>query len=58
MLTAYAESHDLHALTAQHLARREEDSKGDRKLAKTINFGLLYRRDAKGAMSSPSGATD
>jgi DNA polymerase-1 len=42
MLSAYAEGHDLHALTAQNLTGRKEVSKDDRKLAKAVNFGLLY----------------
>jgi DNA polymerase I-like protein with 3'-5' exonuclease and polymerase domains len=48
MLGAYAEGHDLHTLTAQSLTRREEIGKDDRKLAKAVNFGLLYGMGAKG----------
>jgi DNA polymerase I len=48
MLNAYAEGEDLHALTAQNLTGREEVSKDDRKLAKAVNFGLLYGMGAKG----------
>jgi DNA polymerase-1 len=48
MLTAYAEGRDLHTLTAQSLVRREAVTKDDRKLAKAVNFGLLYGMGAKG----------
>src|SRR5215208_2293234 len=48
MLAAYAEGRDLHTLTAQNLTRREDVSKDDRKLAKAVNFGLLYGMGAKG----------
>src|SRR5829696_6158500 len=48
MLSAYAENRDLHTLTAQTLMGREEVSRDDRKLAKAVNFGLLYGMGAKG----------
>ena len=48
MLAAYAEGRDLHTLTAQSLIGREEISKDDRKLAKAVNFGLLYGMGTKG----------
>jgi DNA polymerase I len=48
MLSAYAEGRDLHTLTGQSLTGREEISKNDRKLAKAVNFGLLYGMGAKG----------
>jgi DNA polymerase I len=48
MLSAYAEGRDLHTLTAQSLTGREEITKDDRKLAKAVNFGLLYGMGAKG----------
>jgi DNA polymerase-1 len=51
MLNAYAQGHDLHTLTAQNLTRRKEVSKDDRKLAKAVNFGLLYGMGAKGLRS-------
>jgi len=51
MLSAYAEGQDLHTLTAQSLTGREEISKDDRKLAKSVNFGLLYGMGAKGLRS-------
>jgi len=40
MFSAYAEDRDLHTLTSQNLT--------DRKLAKAVNFGLLYGIGAKG----------
>jgi DNA polymerase-1 len=51
MLAAYTEDRDLHTLTAQSLTRGEEISKDDRKLAKAVNFGLLYGMGAKGLQS-------
>jgi DNA polymerase I-like protein with 3'-5' exonuclease and polymerase domains len=48
MLSAYTEVRDLHTLTAQSLTGREEVTKDDRKLAKAVNFGLLYGMGAKG----------
>jgi DNA polymerase I-like protein with 3'-5' exonuclease and polymerase domains len=48
MLSAYAESRDLHTLTARSLTGNEGISKDDRKLAKAVNFGLLYGMGAKG----------
>jgi DNA polymerase I len=51
MLSAYAEGRDLHMLTAQNLTSREDVSKDDRKLAKALNFGLLYGMGAKGLQS-------
>jgi DNA polymerase I len=51
MLSAYAEGRDLHTLTAQNLTRGEDIGKDDRKLAKAVNFGLLYGMGAKGLQS-------
>jgi DNA polymerase I len=48
MLAAYAEGRDLHTLTARNLTRGEDVSKDERKLAKAVNFGLLYGMGAKG----------
>jgi DNA polymerase-1 len=47
MLNAYVEGDDLHILTAQNLTGREEISNDDRKLAKAVNFGLLYGMGAQ-----------
>jgi DNA polymerase I len=51
MLSAYTEGRDLHTLTAQNLTGNEEISKVDRKLAKAVNFSLLYGMRAKGLQS-------
>jgi DNA polymerase-1 len=51
MLSAYTEGRDLHTLTAQSLIGREEISNDDRKLAKAVNFGLLYGMGARGLRS-------
>jgi DNA polymerase-1 len=51
MLAAYADGHDLHTLTAQNLTGKEDTSKEDRKLAKALNFGLLYGMGAQGLRS-------
>jgi DNA polymerase-1 len=51
MRGAYAEGHDLHTLTAQSLTGRVTVSNDDRKLAKAVNFGLLYGMGAKGLRS-------
>jgi DNA polymerase-1 len=51
MLSAYTEGRDLHTLTAQSLIGREEISKDDRKLAKAVNFGLLYGMGTQGLQS-------
>jgi DNA polymerase-1 len=51
MLSAYTEGRDLHTLTAQNLTGREEVTKDDRKLAKAVNFGLLYGMGANGLRS-------
>ena len=50
-LSAYAEGRDLHTLTARSLTGRQDVSKDDRKLAKAVNFGLLYSMGAKGLQS-------
>jgi DNA polymerase-1 len=51
MLSAYTEGRDLHTLTARSLTGKETVSKEDRKLAKAVNFGLLYGMGAKGLQS-------
>jgi DNA polymerase-1 len=42
MLDAYAKGEDLHTLTARRLTGRESVTKEERKLAKPVNFGLIY----------------
>jgi DNA polymerase I len=51
MLSAYAEGRDLHRLTAQSLTGQEDIRKDERKLAKAVNFGLLYGMGVKGLQS-------
>jgi DNA polymerase-1 len=51
MLSAYTEGRDLHTLTAQNLTGCKDVSKDDRKLAKAVNFGLLYGMGSKGLQS-------
>jgi DNA polymerase I len=48
MLEAYRNGEDLHAATARTITGREDVTKEDRKLAKAVNFGLLYGQGAKG----------
>jgi DNA polymerase-1 len=42
MLAAFAERQDIHTITAHSITGKEQISKEDRKLAKAVNFGLLY----------------
>ena len=51
MLAAFAEDKDIHEITARSLTDREEVSKAERKLAKAVNFGLLYGMAPKGLQS-------
>jgi DNA polymerase-1 len=48
MLDAYRRGDDLHTLTARQVTGKDSISKDDRKLAKAVNFGLLYGMGAKG----------
>jgi DNA polymerase I len=48
MLEAYQRGEDLHSLTAKSLAHAGVGKEADRRLAKAINFGLLYGQGAKG----------
>jgi DNA polymerase I-like protein with 3'-5' exonuclease and polymerase domains len=48
MLEAYRKGEDLHAATARSITGRKEVTKEDRKLAKAVNFGLLYGQRTKG----------
>jgi len=48
MLSAYARGRDLHTLTAQSLTGHKDVGKDERKLAKAVNFGLLYGMGAQG----------
>jgi DNA polymerase I len=42
MLAAFANGENIHTSTAHSLTGREEVTKQERKLAKAVNFGLLY----------------
>jgi DNA polymerase-1 len=42
MIEAYRRGDDLHVLTARQLTGRAEVTKAERKLAKPVNFGLIY----------------
>jgi DNA polymerase-1 len=42
MLAAFVTDEDIHAITARSLTGHEEVTKQERKLAKAVNFGLLY----------------
>lgn len=48
MLEAFAQRKDIHEITARSLTGREKVSKAERKLAKAVNFGLLYGMRPKG----------
>ncbi len=48
MLDAYRQGLDLHTLTARRILGKEEVTKADRQLSKSLNFGLLYGMGAKG----------
>ena len=48
MLNAYKERADLHNLTAQRVLGIQNVTKGQRQLAKALNFGLLYGMGARG----------
>jgi DNA polymerase-1 len=42
MLEAFAAGQDIHTITARSITGKEQVSQEDRKLAKAVNFGLLY----------------
>jgi DNA polymerase-1 len=42
MLDAYARGADLHRLTAQRMLGKQDVTDAERKLAKPVNFGLIY----------------
>ena len=42
MLKTFTERQDIHTITARSITGKEQVSKEDRKLAKAVNFGLLY----------------
>jgi DNA polymerase-1 len=51
MLAAFANGEDIHTITARSLTGREEITKQERKLAKAVNFGLLYGMSPAGLRS-------
>jgi DNA polymerase-1 len=51
MLEAYESGEDLHSITAKSITGQEEITKEERKLAKAVNFGLLYGQGAEGLRS-------
>ena len=51
MLAAFANGEDIHTITARSLTGREEVTKQERKLAKAVNFGLLYGMSPGGLRS-------
>jgi DNA polymerase-1 len=48
LLDAYQRGEDLHARTARVVLGKEEVSKQDRQLSKSLNFGLLYGMGVSG----------
>src|SRR5215217_506265 len=48
MLAAFANGEDIHTITARSLTGRREITKQERKLAKAVNFGLLYGMSSGG----------
>jgi DNA polymerase-1 len=48
MLEAFEKGEDVHEITARSLTGREEVKKEERKLAKAVNFGLLYGMSPNG----------
>jgi DNA polymerase I len=48
MLAAFANGEDIHTITARSLTGHEEVTKQERKIAKAVNFGLLYGMSSGG----------
>ena len=48
MLETFREGGDVHTITARSITGKEEVTKGERKLAKAVNFGLIFGQGAKG----------
>ena len=51
MLAAFTNGEDIHTITARSLTGREDVTKQERKLAKAVNFGLLYGMSPGGLRS-------
>jgi DNA polymerase-1 len=47
MIEAYRRGDDLHTLTARHMTGKQEVTPAERKLAKPVNFGLIYGMGTK-----------
>lgn len=56
MLEAYKRDEDLHSITARGITGRTEITKEERKLAKAVNFGLLYGQGAEGLRNYARGS--
>ncbi len=56
MLEAYERGDDLHSITARGITGKEEITKEERKLAKAVNFGLLYGQGAEGLRNYARGS--
>ena len=56
MLAAFANGEDIHTITARSLTGHEV-TKQERKLAKAVNFGLLYGMSPGGLRSYARAAT-
>ena len=48
MLEAYRDDKDLHTMTARSITGKNEVTKEERKLAKAVNFGLIFGQGAEG----------
>ena len=49
MLETYREGGDVHTMTAKSITGKEEVTKEERKLAKAVNFGLIFGQGAEGS---------
>ena len=56
MLEAYEGGEDLHSITAGGITGKEVITKEERKLAKAVNFGLLYGQGAEGLRNYARGS--
>mgnify|MGYP001240621060 CR=1 FL=1 len=50
MIRAFSEGEDIHRTTARSLSQKEDVTGEERKLAKALNFGLLYGMSPSGLM--------
>ena len=48
MLETFREGEDVHTITAKSITGKEEVTKEERKLAKAVNFGLIFGQGAEG----------